>query len=213
MEEKQKEFYTILNTLNDNEYMKIYLIYSLSPVIAGFKPSSTINFKREYRNLYFNWNEYGKSFIKELGLDYISLREEDDYVVVLIYRSDTLEKHLREQNNLKFLSKLEYDENDSVEAWLSTLKKRYELYHCPHELGVFLGIPIEDVIDFMECSSKKCLMCGYWKVYNDYYKAQEIFNTYDKSKEYVVNNVLEGRSILSLVQSIQTNFFNHQYCI
>lgn len=35
----------------------------------------------------------------------------------------------------------------------------------PHEVGVFLGYPIEDVIQFEECQGKCCRYCGYWKSY------------------------------------------------
>ena len=206
MEEKQKQFYSVLNSKNNKEYMELYLVYSLAPVIAWFKPSSTINFKRDYRDLYFQWNLHGKKFIKELGLNYIILREHQDYIVVLIYKENTLKEYLLEESNIKFLKKLGYDEKNNLDSWLETLKIRYNKYHCPHEIGLFLGIPIEDVIDFMECTEKKCLMCGYWKVYNDCYKAKEIFSLYDNSKKYIVSKILEGRSTLSLVNDIQTNF-------
>lgn len=206
MEEKQKQFYNVLNSMPNKEYMELYLLYSLAPVIAGFKPSSTINFKSDYRELYSQWNLYGKDFIEKLGLNYISLRDQENYIVVLIYKKETLKNYLLQDNNIDFLKRLGYDESKDLEQWLETLKVRYDRYHCPHEIGLFLGIPIEDVIDFMDCTDKKCLMCGYWKVYNDCYKAKKIFNDYDNSKQYVVNSILEGRSTLSLVNDIQTNF-------
>ena len=35
----------------------------------------------------------------------------------------------------------------------------------PHEIGVFLGYPLADVIGFIENRGKNFTACGYWKVY------------------------------------------------
>ena len=90
--------------------------------------------------------------------------------------------------------------------FVNTLKSRYEQYHCPHEIGIFLGIPIKDVKDFIECTTKKCLLCKYWKVYNDSAKAEIIFNTYDKIKEYTMETILKGNSSINLALSIKNSF-------
>jgi hypothetical protein len=61
----------------------------------------------------------------------------------------------------------------------------------------------------MECTTKECLLCGYWKVYNDSNKAQKIFNKYDKVKEYTVQNILEGNSSRDLALSIKNSFYGN----
>ena len=53
---------------------------------------------------------------------------------------------------------------------LSTFQKRYQGYMCgepgfPHEMGVLLGYPVEDVRGFMEQNGQNALYQGYWKVY------------------------------------------------
>lgn len=73
-------------------------------------------------------------------------------------------------------------DKEDINNYVNTLKDRYEKYNCPHELGVFLGYPLDDVRDFMEYNNKKCLGCGYWRVYNDITRAKEIFSKYDKVK-------------------------------
>mgnify|MGYP002197944272 CR=1 FL=1 len=89
---------------------------------------------------------------------------------------------------------LGYPNKFSVEEALEILQVRYELYNCPHELGIFLGFPLEDVKDFMECKEKKCLLCGYWKVYNNTIEAKKIFDKYDEIKEYTIKNILKGNN-------------------
>ena len=200
------DFYKKLNSMNDKEYMENFLVYNLSLVIAGAKPSVTITIKKNNYNLYNNWNTFGDSFIKELKLNYIQLRECEDAVVIMVYDESILEKQLNSECNKEFLTNLGYSYNSTIADYVNTLKFRYEEYHCPHELGIFLGIPIKDVKDFMECTTKKCLLCKYWKVYNDSNKAQTIFDTYDKIKEYTMKTMLKGNLSINLALSIKSSF-------
>lgn len=196
--EKRIEFHKKMSSMDEKEYIESYLTYTLAPVIAGYKPASTINLSKVSK-----WNDRCKSFIEELGLEYILLREESNTVIVLVYKRDMLEEYLKEPTNREFLLRLGYKKVASIEEDLLKLKERYNLYHCPHELGTFLGFPIDDVEDFMNCTSKKCLLCGYWQVYNDEEKALRVFRLYDESKEYVVNNLLDGLEINQVVSRLK----------
>ncbi len=49
------EFYNKLESMNGEEYIKNFLIYNTSLVIAKVKPAATITFKKYNRNLYSNW--------------------------------------------------------------------------------------------------------------------------------------------------------------
>ena len=50
----------------------------------------------------------------------------------------------------------------------------------PHEVGLFLGYPPEDVQGFMERRAKGFRCVGCWKVYGDAEKAQKLFASYKK---------------------------------
>lgn len=200
------EFYNKLESMNGEEYIRNFLIYNTSLVIAKVKPAATITFKKNNRDLYNNWCSMGKAFIKSIGLDFIGLRESDDSIVVLIYNQSLLEKYIGKEGNKEFLVSLGYSENGTIVEYLNVLTNRYKEYNCPHELGIFLGIPINDVKDFMNCNDKKCLLCGYWKVYNDCISAKRIFQYYDQVKEYTADSISKGIEGGTLVQSIENNF-------
>jgi hypothetical protein len=200
------EFYNKLESMNGEEYIKNFLIYNASLVIAKVKPATTIALKKYNRDLYSNWGSMGKAFIQSIGLDFIELRESDDSIVVLIYNQSLLEKYIDKEENKEFLVGLGYSENGTIVEHLNVLANRYKEFNCPHELGIFLGIPIKDVKDFMDCNDKKCLLCGYWKVYNDCISAQRIFLSYDQVKEYTVSSIFKGIEGSTLVQSIENNF-------
>ena len=125
----------------------------------------------------------------------------------MVYNKELLEQNIFKENHKNFFKKLGYSNKNDINKYIENLKFRYDLYHCPHELGLFLGIPYKDVIDFMECTEKKCLFCGYWKVYNDSSKAKKIFSQYDKIKEHTVEHILKGSNSRDLAFNIK-NFFS-----
>ena len=45
----------------------------------------------------------------------------------------------------------------------------------PHEIGVLLGYPAEDVKGFVVNEGKNYLYSGYWKVYGDLSEAKQLF--------------------------------------
>ena len=207
------DFYNKLDSLQDKEYIETFLVYNLSLVIAGIKPAITVTIKKNNQKLYNSWNDFGSCFLDNIDLKFIELRESNDSIIAMIYDEYMLEKELSQKSHMEFLFNLGYPSNACVCDYLNTLKNRYEKYHCPHELGLFLGIPFEDVKDFMECTTKKCLFCGYWKVYNNGNKAKEIFNKYDKVKEYTMKNMLRGNSSRDLALSIKNSFYENAKCI
>lgn len=207
---KYLDFYNKLNSMEDDEYIENYLLYNTSLVIAGAKPAVTITIKKSNHKLYNSWTEFGKNFIDGINLEYIELRENMDYIILMIYDRHVLNKNLNIKENKEFLINLGYKEDFIIDDCITNLKNRYDKYHCPHELGLFLGIPFEDVKDFMECTEKKCLLCGYWKVYNNTMEAKKIFDKYDEIKEYTIKNILKGNnSSYSLIVSIKDSFYNY----
>lgn len=208
---RYSSFYSKLNSMEDKEYIETFLAYSLSLVIAGAKPAATLSIKKTNYKLYNSWNTYGPTFIKNIKLHYVELRNCLDATIIMVYDETILEKHLNTDCSMEFLISLGYSSDASINEHVNTLKIRYEKYHCPHELGLFLGIPINDVKDFMEFTTKKCLLCKYWKVYNDSTTAQAIFNKYDEIKEYTMNTMLKGKTSHSLVSIIKNSFYENIY--
>lgn len=208
------EFYKDLFNMEDKESIKKFLLYNSSLVIAGVKPSATVTINKKLEKVYESWIEDGIDFLESINLSFINLREDDNASILLIYNDDTLKKHIFKSENMDFLIKLGYERNSDISYYVENLRERYEKFKCPHELGIFLGIPINDVKSFMECSYKKCLGCGYWKVYSNYEKALEIFSIYDDVREKTMDKIVEGEPIDSIVNNIIfSNYDNIKLCI
>ncbi|SHK78778.1 Protein of unknown function [Clostridium cavendishii DSM 21758] len=200
-------FFDKLNDLNDTEYMKRLVTYLIAPVLTGIKPSSTITLNDEKRKLCSRFLEYGDEFIKSLDLNYKIMKTSPKGIVILVYNKSQLEKYIYINKNKQFLCKLGYGQDFSLEKCLSCLKTKFEALEFPHEAGVFLGFPLEDVIEFMN-NNKNFLCSGYWRVYHNENSARELFRLYDKSKELVANCILEDLSLLDIKNTLYNIYVN-----
>lgn len=207
MAKENKLFFEVLSKMGEEDYLKNFFTYLLSPVIAGIKPSSTITLTRGAKGLYNIWQSMGKDFLAAIDLKSIDLREDEKSLVVLVYNEKALEDTLLQENNLSFLEDIGYCREDNIDNLLNGLTSRYKEVHCPHELGIFLGIPLEDVKAFMECTRENCLMCGYWKVYGDKEKATRIFNHYDRSKSIAMDGIMNGVTLNNIIYDIKENWY------
>ncbi|MBQ7128480.1 MAG: DUF3793 family protein, partial [Clostridia bacterium] len=72
----------------------------------------------------------------------------------------------------------------------------------PHEVGLFLGYPPEDVKGFIE-NNAKCSKCvGCWKVYGDEEKAKKCFENYKKCTRIYKELYLKGKTIERLTVAV-----------
>ena len=82
---------------------------------------------------------------------------------------------------------------------LGHLKRRLlEKENFPHEIGLFLGYPLRDVIGFIRNEGKNCKCADCWKVYGDEREAKKIFEAFRKCREVYLRLWKEGRSVSNL---------------
>lgn len=103
---KYLDFYNKLNSMEDDEYIENYLLYNTSLIIAGVKPAVTITVKKSNHRLYNSWVKFGTNFINEINLEYTELRENMDYIILMIYDRHVLDKNLNIKENKEFLINL-----------------------------------------------------------------------------------------------------------
>lgn len=195
-------FLNMIDEFDDKNYILSIIIYHTAPVITKCKPSYLLIFHNKgKRNLYEMW-EKNKQFIeKETNLKFFELKNEKDSIAVLFYYEDKLIEVLNQDTNMAFLKKFGYAQKFSLMESLEKLKERYKDI-CPHEIGVFLGYPIEDVIDFVEHPNKKALAFGYWKVYHNEQKAKNVFRLYDSVKEKLMKLIIDGAEPLDIINNV-----------
>ena len=100
--------------------------------------------------------------------------------LLYIYRPGQLQSDLDEAEAREILAAFGYGEQDH-ETCISRLRDRIcECEDFPHEVGLFLGYPPEDVRGFIELGGNKSKASGYWKVYGDVDRAQKQFDRFSK---------------------------------
>ncbi len=127
-------------------------------------------------------------------------------VTYLVYRKAELETYILSKP-VKTFFKSEGYTDFSLESILIRFKSRYAKYmdkheDFPHEMGLLLGYPIEDVKGFVENKGKDYLYSGYWKVYKNVSEKKAIFRKYDKATEQVISMVSRGMDMSLIYKTI-----------
>lgn len=199
------DFFNTIKEKSNIEYMKDMVSYFVSPIITGIKPASTLSLSNT-KDIYNTWQTHGEGFLRQLKLESIVLKDTGETSIILIYDRRLLERHLKIEKNKEFLCNLGYDEGVQVDRCLDCLKNKFSEVEFPNESGIFLGIPIEEVLGFI--NKEECIFSGYFKVYDDSERAQKVFKLYENSKRAVISNILRENEIDSVVNKINYIYLN-----
>lgn len=132
----------------------------------------------------------------------------------LVYDKEKLQHYLYKEENQKLLGSLGYRAYD-LASILMELTERYQDYMqrlkpFPHELGLLLGYPIEDVMGFIDNHGQKPLYTGYWKVYDNLSEKLLLFDQYQNAKERLIRLVAQGMSIKYILRSSKMHYHTNQ---
>lgn len=200
------EFLKKLTLMSRKEYIEYLLLYKTCLVISEVKPAVTIAFSKIKNNQYEDWCKFGINFLDTVSLDYIVLRDKEDIIILMIYNRKLLEEVINKKENRSFLKYFGYY-SINLESNLKVLKSRYNKYNCPHEIGIFLGIPVEEVRAFIESSGNNYIESRYWKVFVDRKKSTDIFKRYDFIRKYTISSIINGFSLSKVIFLIKENLY------
>lgn len=197
-----KEVLRIVNNL-DVSSLEMQLALQCAPVISGLKISNLLSVKKEYVNKLRN-------LIKGTSLSMYVLLIKENKVSILLYRKKDMMIYLKDSKVKKLLKQFGYYENN-IYMLLKKLSLRYEYYkrekgEFPHEIGLFLGYPLEDVIGFINNNGKNSLYTGYWKVYKNVDEKKALFSKYEQIKELMIILIsynLEIGEIIDMIMNIK----------
>lgn len=184
-----------------NDFDKL-LGFHCAPTLMGIKEANLICCaKKQFADISDLLSEYN-AFLNHKGLYLEPLWETERRVLVLVYQKKKLTESLKEPKVINFLEKYGYQENMTFNELLDNLKKNVSATgDFPHEIGVFLGYPIEDVEGFILNKGKNCQVCGCWKVYSDVENKLKLFEKYTKCRDVVCSYINRGSSIRQLMQA------------
>lgn len=127
----------------------------------------------------------------------------EEKATVLLYDQERLNVYLSEARAAELLRKMGYQSQDLSEI-LSIFRLRYQNYMeekraFPHEMGVLLGYPIEDVEGFIKNNGQDFLCTGYWKVYGNLQAKEKLFQRFEHVKETMIQLISCGMSVVDII--------------
>lgn len=178
-----------------------FLIKHSAPTLAGLKTANLFWYPWKSQERPGEDLAEWKKIFREKGLDLQVLKVNKDRALLYVYRVSNLERDLNREKTRKMLAAEGY-QAFSPEGAVETLKQRLaQGENFPHEIGLFLGYPEEDVEGFIANQGKNCKCSGCWKVYCNECDARKIFCKYKKCEAVYERLFLQGRSVTQLIVS------------
>lgn len=153
----------------DEECLASFLALELAEVLQGAKPANLVcltNKRRSCgRNLYLLWKQHGPALLEESGLKVRVLDDRGSSLLLLLYSREALSALLAQKSVRVILGKTGYSDPDNFDQVLAELETRVAGQGFPHEIGVFLGYPLKDVVGFMGWVPLAFTCQGPWKIF------------------------------------------------
>ncbi|MCD8390873.1 MAG: DUF3793 family protein [Firmicutes bacterium] len=174
-------------------------VYHCAPVLSGIKPSNIVTCdKSKIKSIHTQIDALkkelsGKNVTAEI------LFECERYILLIVYRPNQLRAYLSRADVREFLRGQGYGGGTNIRKYLDILKSRIARNgDFPHEIGIFLGYPLADVVGFIKNGGRNCKMSGVWKVYDNVYEASCVFEKIEKCKKAYAKHFSMGRSLSQL---------------
>lgn len=159
------------------------LIKYCAPTLAAIKTGNMFSCGFEDEESVRDFMRRLNRTFRKKGIRTIPLRSSKNKMLIYVFRPSFLKKDMENEMTVNLMSELGYCCNNVEKCVAKLIKRLKESSDFPHEVGIFLGFPPEDVYGFIRNSAKNCKMTGYWKVYGDEEKAKRTFAKYRKCSD------------------------------
>lgn len=170
------------------------IVRHCAPTLANLKTGSLFVCPITDRPSFFSSLRSLNELLVPKGLRALPLRIREYSALVYLYRPSRLKKDLEDPAAIKIL------QDHGYSCYGKCLPKLIERIRAseefPHEIGLFLGYPPEDVQGFLDHRPCKCSGC--WKVYGDENKAKKTFDLYKKCERVYCQQLAQGIDIKRL---------------
>lgn len=178
------------------------VILHCSPTLAGIKTANMFSVPEEdpivFRDTIVRLNR----LLVPRGLRMIPLGKKAGKVLLYLYRPDRLGSDLADEHAMQILSERNYPVEDCHGCILKLIKQLEQEEDFPHEIGLFLGYPPEDVKGFIDNQAKNEKFVGFWKVYGDVEQAKNKFEQYRKCTQVYCEHYRQCSSLERLIVSV-----------
>ena len=187
----------------DMEDITTQMVLQCAPLFTGLKVSNLLIVPAKKGSLV-------TEILAETEICIRKLTEFKGRITYILFRRDALEAWISEEDNRRFLAEFGY-ESCSLDSILNKIECRYCAYvkenkTFPHEIGILLGYPAEDVKGFVVNEGRNCLCSGYWKVYERPSEKKRLFQRFDQAKKTLLKAVSMGVELQSAIADFEVFF-------
>lgn len=157
-----------------------YLIRNCAPTLAGIKTASLFACPCNCPRQLFQAVAQLNRRLKPKGLRALPLRTSANKALIYVYRPRRLAQDLTDALAAELLRQQGYLPGSCHQTLVQMIRRLRQSGEFPHEIGLFLGYPPEDVQGFITQGPGCCKCSGCWKVYCNEDQARKKFAQYKK---------------------------------
>ncbi|MBZ4655301.1 MAG: hypothetical protein JG781_2660 [Peptococcaceae bacterium] len=160
------------------------LLYLLGATLLGVKPAELLNVEPYGKAGLRGWQECKHYFADLKDVSFLEVRNLGRMQQVFFYHGKALAEVLKQKATLNFLQSLGYPQEFELDRYVQHLIKKIRLEtEFPHEVGIFLGYPLKDVMGFMGYARLPLAGKKGWRYYGNPLYSQRVYAAYEEARE------------------------------
>ena len=172
------------------------LIKCGAPAFCGIKPASLFSINIEYYGNEFEKLSELSACFSGAGIFIVPIQKTEKRILLFVYNKKLLQQKCAKKEAVAYLKEKNYPVEKGFEAILLELISRLLMNgNFPHEVGFFLGYPLEDVVQFELNNGSGFKFCGDWKVYSNIESALVQMDEYATCRNYCSTQLEKGIDI------------------
>lgn len=175
------------------------LITYCAPTMAGIKTANlftcAFDSEEELRTALRSFNHV----LVPRGICMLNLKYEKGKALIYVFRPDFLKKDMVDDLARKILEEMHYPLGSYARCLRFLMRRLQEEKEFPHEIGLFLGYPPEDVDGFIHEGPFAAAYSGCWRVYGDVDHAKALFASYKACTQRCRADYDKDHSLLGLL--------------
>ena len=168
------------------------VVRQCAPTLAGIKTGSLFPCPYQSRQALMSEIRALNRRLSPKGLILLPVRYLDGKALLYLYRPSNLRQDLKDRLAAQVLEQAGYSCSKSEQCVVRLIRRLKENEDFPHEIGLFLSYPPEDVKGFIDNRACNFKCSGLWKVYGDEARAQAMFARFRKCTEIYCKLWQEG---------------------
>jgi len=172
-----------------------YIIRNCAPTLAGIKTASMFSCPCTSKDELISFLREMNSRLNSKGIRLLPLKQGAKRALIYVYRPAKLHLDICDECAERLLNNAGYDTRCCQRCIVQLIKRIQEQKDFPHEIGLFLGYPPEDVRGFIENKAQDFKLSGLWKVYGDEEKARKRFDLFKKCDQVYFKRWSQGIEI------------------